>query len=1832
MTGDLWVEEVISVKGVSWVGDGSVSGVSLSVVSSSDDKNGETAGNGGIWPDDGSSDGSNSVSNAEPAKPRWGNDSEKLFATPDLLIRVKTSPVNLVPGAAPVARAPYRLAPSEMKELAKQLQELSEKGFIRKANVVADALSRKEREPIRVKEIVMTLHPSLHDQIRNSQSEAMQKKNVKAENLGRLIKPIFKIHPDGTRYHDKRIWLPKFGGLRDSKFTSRFLRSLQEALGTRLDISTAYHPEMDGQSERTIQTLEDMLRACVIDFREDGGDGGLKGCLDPWSFKVSMLIDASVYLLNHSEGYQCGNILSYGTCLNCNSGTGNSFTYDPIPESFDEVQVIPNPPPQCHFNIYLCKICVSNSHYGYECSQQVSLVYEPKPCYIQNFSDNDYSHDLPSVNPLIDYHCCYKCGNSLNGFFCYEYTCEFCGNDAHVGYNCPAQVPSFQTLPSFPQQYPCCEDCGLLPEADHFCQIIQKKQKEKKIKEEQAANAQYWKILACCDDDDDYNSAITPNEPVDSLSMGDEHLNTIPAMKSDEFIKSSVENLVPNPSESEGKNGCDVPAYFTTFSNVLFDADYEFDSVDDQSCSDEDVPEKIFSNPLFEGEIISIKIDQHHFNAESDLIESLLNHDSSIIPSFSKIDSLLDEFVGKLTLLKSIPPGIDKTDCDHEIEICLTRRLLYDNSSPRPPKEFFSENSNADIESFSPSPIPVKDSDSFMKEIDLSCTPNDPMPLGIKEDDYDSERDILIPKPPYGNTGILNIKMMGDISEQKLSAKCPMMIHGNNIPILDVPLFHFYPLDQLNLLHLAGSQTMLKSSDKAEASVIISILPLVGGVADVVVEIKGTEDPSEDQLVPIAVSPFHDDPYMKILQAYYATNKLLIPPPPAPIAPPKVLLPTPVLPSLLFDPRYFFFPKKILPPRKQARFLSHSYADSFAPPHIFEIGESSHKTPLERHEEQIETILNHLDELPFERIEEMEDKIRGSPPIRYKESSRCNLMDPKRTSTSVAPAMTQAAIRKLIADSVATSLKAQAANMENADNTDKTLNQEKLLNCTEDYKVKFSIGTLTEEALSWWNSFAQPIKIEEAYKITWSKFKKLLIRKYCPRTEVKKMEDEFYTLTIKGDDLKTSQNKRQEIVRAYAATPTVNNGYVGNLPRCKRYNLHHTGPFPVKCQTCNKVGHLTKDCKNEGLVSGSNLQPAPITCHVYKEKGHCKNQCPKANNDAYGRAYMLRDRNAHKDSNVVMGTFLLNQHLARILFDLGADKSFVSISLASMLNMPPITIDTIYDIEMADGNLVSTNTVIQGCTLTLLNQPFEIDLMPIKLDSFKVVIAFIDDILIYSHNKEEHADHLRIILELLKREKLYAKFSKCDFYISIMQFLRHVIDNKGIYVDPNKIKVVKNWASPTTPTESMQNAWGTQLDMSMAYHPETDGQSERTIQTLKDMLRAYVMDFRKEAQATNMANADNTNRNPEPRETPAVVSAAMLPILNSNEFDLWKMRIEQYFLMTDYSLWEVILNGDSPIPTRVVDGVVQPVAYTTTEQRFAKKNELKARGTLLMDLPDKHQLKFNIHKDAKSLMEAIEKRFGGNKKTKKVQKTLLKQQYKNFNGSSFESLDQIHDRLQKLISQLEILVSVVTSVSAASTKVPVSALPNVDNLNDAVIYSFFASESNSLQLDNDDLKQIDADDLEEMNLKWQMAMLTMRARRFLQRTGRNLGANGTTSIGFDMSKMAMLTMRARRFLQRTGRNLGANGTTSIGFDMSKVECYNCLRRGHFARECRSPKDTRNKDTQRRNVPVDTFTSNALVSQYDGVGSYDWSFQVDEEPTNYALMAFTSSSSFSSDNE
>ncbi|GKA32730.1 hypothetical protein Tco_0719097 [Tanacetum coccineum] len=332
------------------------------------------------------------------------------------------------------------------------------------------------------------------------------------------------------------------------------------------------------------------------------------------------------------------------------------------------------------------------------------------------------------------------------------------------------------------------------------------------------------------DDDEEYTIAITPvlltEEPDNSLSMGDEHLSTIPKTESDELIKSSVENLLPIPSESEDfsdiESECDMPICdnFITFSNPLFDADDDFSSSDDELFSDEDVPKEIYSNPLFDEEIISTKIDPHHFNAESDLIESLLNQDTLIISS-PKIDSFLEEFSGELAHIDLIPPRINETDFDPEEEIRLVEKLLY--SSPRPPEELNPEVFDAVIESFSPSPILVEDSDSLMEEIDIFLAPDDSIPPGIENDDYDSEGDILFleellrndspslpqnesfhfdvpssPRPPAKppddgiyfapDTGLLTAKMVGDISKHYVLMPRLLPTQPTLCPVIDTLL------------------------------------------------------------------------------------------------------------------------------------------------------------------------------------------------------------------------------------------------------------------------------------------------------------------------------------------------------------------------------------------------------------------------------------------------------------------------------------------------------------------------------------------------------------------------------------------------------------------------------------------------------------------------------------------------------------------------------------------------------------------------------------------------------------------------------------------------------------------------------------------------------------------------------------------------------------------------------------------------------------------------------------------------------------------------------------
>ncbi|GJT93490.1 ribonuclease H-like domain-containing protein [Tanacetum coccineum] len=406
-----------------------------------------------------------------------------------------------------------------------------------------------------------------------------------------------------------------------------------------------------------------------------------------------------------------------------------------------------------------------------------------------------------------------------------------------------------------------------------------------------------------------------------------------------------------------------------------------------------------------------------------------------------------------------------------------------------------------------------------------------------------------------------------------------------------------------------------------------------------------------------------------------------------------------------------------------------------------------------------------------------------------------------------------------------------------------------------------------------------------------------------------------------------------------------------------------------------------------------------------------------------------------------------------------------------------------------------------------------------------------------------------------------------------------------------------------------------------------------------------------------------------------------MPLLNQGEYDTWRLRIESYIQLQDYTLWEIIEEGNSfkPVARTLTDedgtSTTTIPGAVTAEQKILKKNDLKARSILMMTLPSEHLLTFNKHKDAKSLFEAIEARFGGNEATKKTQKTLLKQMYETFNASSSESLDSIFNRLQKIVSQLTILGEIISPeelnlkflrslptewgmhvvvcrnksdmgsisfddlynnfkivepevkrsvtsgsnsdsqnlafvsghsstndvntanvhVSTGSTHVS-TASTNISTacLSDATVYAYLATQPNGSQVVNEDLEQIHEDDLDEMDLKWQLTLLSMKERKFYQ---------------------------------RNGKKIIINGSDIAGYDKKRVECFNCHKLRHFARECRNPRSqenrSRSQDSSRRTVNVKESSSKSMLA-IDGTG-FDWSYMADEEAsTNFALMAFSDS--------
>ncbi|GJT24215.1 reverse transcriptase domain-containing protein [Tanacetum coccineum] len=292
-------------------------------------------------------------------------------------------------------------------------------------------------------------------------------------------------------------------------------------------------------------------------------------------------------------------------------------------------------------------------------------------------------------------------------------------------------------------------------------------------------------------------------------------------------------------------------------------------------------------------------------------------------------------------------------------------------------------------------------------------------------------------------------------------------------------------------------------------------------------------------------------------------------------------------------------------------------------------------------------------------------------------------------------------------------------------------------NCTVENQVKFATCTLHSVALTWWNTHVKTVGHDAAYGMPWKTLMKMMTDKYCPRNEIKKLEMKMWDLKVKGTDLTSytqrfqelallyermfpeesdkiekyvgglpdmiyrSVNKRQNTSRAYTARTSEKKPYGGSKPLCAKCNYHHDGPCAPKCNKCNKVGHFARDCRsmvnannaNNQRGTGSGQRP---TCFECGAQGHFKRECPKLkNNNNYGdqvgggnapaMVYAVGHVGTNPDFNIVTGTFLLNNHYASILFDTGADRSFVSTAFSSQIDIPPTALDHYYDVELADG-------------------------------------------------------------------------------------------------------------------------------------------------------------------------------------------------------------------------------------------------------------------------------------------------------------------------------------------------------------------------------------------------------------------------------------------------------------------------------------------------------------------------------------------------------------------
>nr|GEU65383.1 hypothetical protein [Tanacetum cinerariifolium] len=965
----------------------------------------------------------------------------------------------------------------------------------------------------------------------------------------------------------------------------------------------------------------------------------------------------------------------------------------------------------------------------------------------------NFLNDSPSISenssqspPHINHHCCYECGDTLDDIFCKQCTCKSCGKGAHIGYNCPPKILVIsnlepcknqtidelpQTLPSF---HPTCYSGDESPlTCDSTPNIV-----------DDSPN-----IPICYDDDEDYTTSTTPKEPDNSLSMRDKHLDTILETESDEFIKSSVENLVPNPSESKDEHECDVPAYddFTTFSNILFDANDNFFS-DDESFSDEYISKKIYSNHLFDEEIISMKIDPHHFNAE-----------------------------------------IDKADCDPEEEIRLIEKLLYDNTSPRPQEEFNSKNFDAIIESFSPSLIPVEDSNPFIEEIDLFLASDGSIPSGIDSDYSDSE----------GNNHFLE-----------------RLLHDDPIPLLDIldfsnvvrvflPFFT-YPIIMENVPPPNNNPNAPEEEpilDQAHAALVGFAPQWIGRQIpdnnNGWLEEDPKEEPEEEEIEDEDMVNDEDDD-AAVINPYEEADPHNRPPPTSDeeteFAPPVAIAKSMHLALCDGDLKSVY--------RGVKRFSKqmHDRAEELSRWEAWVRGRIPNNLRFQEEPSIYNAHVSRADD-PYVMVRDAAMDTRGIRMSTLMHLGTHNLlsrvdptiMPPKRRSqTNPQPTLTQEAVDQLVRDRIEAAIRDErervrreatraggpaggpaAAPMarecsftgfmkcgptqfhkiegtvrlvrwfekmeiifeisECAEGKKTEMFNELALLCpdavpNEKKKVELYIKWLPEIIKGETTSF-RPVTLNEAVHMAHA----LIEQKIQPNNErIAKGLKRKWENNNQGNNNNNSHNQEANQTRIAS--------------KCNRCGRCHFDQCPPKRGNYGRIGHKAKDCQNKNVASGTAVQPN-VVCYGYGERGHksyeCRKRTGRKGGNVQGQAYVIHDAEHNQGPNVVTGTFLLNNCYATMLFDSRAVKSFMDIKFSHLIDIKPVKLNSSYEVELADGKVVSTNSVLRGCTLNILDHLFDIDLMPIELGTFDVIVGMDwlveRDALIVCGRKEVHVPY-----------------------------------------------------------------------------------------------------------------------------------------------------------------------------------------------------------------------------------------------------------------------------------------------------------------------------------------------------------------------------------------------------------------------------------------------------------------------------------------------------------